>query len=135
MEEPRKSASVEERIWKGFWDSNFGQSLTYFPPAVYGAIASTFRIPTTIRKLADENSLIDKMEVNGAPIIGVLVGGAVGYVAEGVAIYLAVREAYNNNPTPALLLAGAMILTNVASGGYENFRKQKRIKEEREKSD
>ena len=117
--------SVEQRIW----DSAVGVLAESFVKSTYGTFVSQFRIPTTIRKAANEQLWVesgkqqDRFMSGDKPKESSVLGTAFGVISVIGLDYLIINYLKVSNSQqdylPLALTAGAFALTNLASGIYE----------------
>ena len=109
--------SIEQKM---FVDSGIRDFLIYSGKGLYGTVASMFRVPTAIRKIANYQTFVSREEIklfddpnrkDGATTIGGLVGS---FVNAGV-IYYSINEATKGNYLPLEILG----LSNALFGTFE----------------
>jgi len=88
----------------------------------YGVFAGMFRIPTTLRKISNNQTRLQNQEYKGdlSKILGTATGYVAGFCADIYFIQQAVQEASHKNYIPAIALGA----TNFASLWYEIGRKK-----------
>jgi len=113
-----KYKSVEQRIWDSV-EPNLGLVLKGF----YGICATPFRIPTFVRKMNKDQTIMDRSTHTLADVLFLSCGIALGVWSSMVAlpIYCA-NEISKNNYAPAIATAATLAVTNIASGVYESIR-------------
>jgi hypothetical protein len=106
--------SVERKILESDFVRNF-------VPVAYGAVASLFRLPTTVRKLVNNqqiNSLNDfdlTSNISSSQLAARLTGAIAGLCAAGYVVNHVIDEAIKGNYTPLAVMA----ITNALSFAYE----------------
>ncbi len=107
--------SIEKRI---FVDSGIKDFLVYGGKGLYYTVATIFRIPTGIRKIINNQTIIKMEDLNNfktARSKGLNMGVVFGIVGNAAYLLRSLDEASKNNYIP-LAVFGA---TNLASGLYE----------------
>ena len=107
--------SIEEKIFvdsgvKGFLESSI--------QSFYGTAATLFRLPTTIRKLVNKQTLAQKgkfelFEDIDRENIGMHIGGSLGFLLPS--LYIACQAGIEGDYIPSVILGA----TNLLSGAYE----------------
>ena len=119
--------SIEQRL---LVDSGLSEFAEYFGKGAYGIFVSCFRIPTTIRKLKNKQTFVQRKNKifgeDSPPTYGSVMGcilGAFGVMGSGGVI---VNEAVSNKNYAPLIVLGAI---NLVNGVFELGRLSKSKKE------
>ncbi len=95
--------------------------------SLYGTVFAPLRFPTFIRRCANEQALMSKLdrEVTPSNGSGFAVGFVGGFVADMAGLYYVLAQAIEGNYIPAIALGA----TNLASGIFELGRRDKSRRE------
>ena len=131
-----KYESVEEKIFDYLEDKGVFGFCGFFGQSLYSTLASGFRIPTFIRKMANEQYWIERHRrrsgIENSELFGAVGGLISAFGLEAYGIVSLVREAHQGNYTPLIATGATVLATNLMSFVYEMGRLHK-SREERER--